>query len=152
LSNCTICGETLSWTISNTSIGYWNNQLKHGYIDLLKINRDTKHRIELPNLRGKKLCPNCASDIYFSQQFREALEQGKTQVTVQDLVQNTDGINRRVEMLINIGEKHGYSFKEHTHALIGNSGFGTSAISITMVFEKRTQTQEEIELINCQYY
>jgi hypothetical protein len=55
-------------------------------------------------------------------------------------------------MLINIGEKHGYSFKEHTHALIGTSGFGTNAISITAVFEKRTQTQEEIELISCQYY
>ncbi len=152
MGNCAKCGKELSWVICNTAVGYWNNQLRKGYLDLPKgLMGNTKHRMELPEFKGKKLCIDCATDIYFGQQFRDALKQGKRQVVIQDLVQSADGVGKHIELLSNVAEKYGYLFKQQTHTLTENYGFGASAISITMVFEKIITTINETNFINCSY-
>jgi len=149
---CAKCGKELSWVICNSSVGYWNNQLRRGYLDIAKtLMGSTKHRIELPELKGKKLCVDCAIDIYFGQQFKDALEQGKRQAVIQDLVQTADGIGKHVESVSNVAEKYGYLFKQETHTLSGNYGFGASAISMTMVFEKVVTTANETNFVSCKY-
>lgn len=61
--------------------------------------RNTKHAIQVPELKGKKLCIDCATDIYFGQQFEDTLDKGKRQVIIQDVVQSADGIGKHIELV-----------------------------------------------------
>ena len=148
LGNCALCRKKLNFFECQT---YWNHQLRKGYLDIAKaLIRNSKHAIQVPELKGKKLCIDCATEIYFGQQFKDALKQGKRQVIIQDVVQSADGIGKHIELVSQVAEKHDYLFKQETHTL-NNYGFGVGVISLTMVFEKVITTANETNFVNCKY-
>jgi hypothetical protein len=149
MGNCAKCGKELNFFECHN---YWNNQIKNkGYLDFAKIfMSNTKHCIQVPEFKGKNLCLDCATDIYFGQQFKDALQQSKRQVVVQDVVQSADGLSKHMESVSSVAEKYGYLFKQETHVL-GNYGFGARVITLTMVFEKAITTANETNFVKCDY-
>jgi len=147
MTNCAKCGKGLNFFECHT---YWNNQIKRkGYLDFAKVfMSNTKHCIQVPELKGKNLCLDCATNVYFGQQFKDALEQGRRQVIIQDVVQSADGISKHIESVQTAAEKYGYIFKQETH-VVSSYGFGSGVINLTMSFEKVIPTANETNFINC---
>jgi len=106
--------------------------------------------MQVPEFKGKTLCLDCASNLYFGRQFKGALEQGRRQAIIQDVVQSTDGISKHIEAVSTVAEKYGYIFKQETH-VPNNYGFGASIITLTMIFEKVTTTANETNFVSCQH-
>jgi hypothetical protein len=136
MGTCAKCGKNVSFFESHN---YWNNQLRrHGYIDFNKkfVNK-SENCVEVPELKGKQLCLDCAIGIYFGKRFKDASDENRSQVIVQDTVQTADGISKHIESISKVGLSYGYLFKQETHVL--TNYFGASLITLTMFFEKTQQ-------------
>jgi len=67
MGNCAKCGKELLW--NEEKMVFWNKQLKKGYIKWMAFGASYfGKKLEIPEYEGKKLCQNCAIDV-----FEEAL-------------------------------------------------------------------------------
>lgn len=63
MENCAKCGNELLW--NEKKMVFWNMQLRKGYIKWMVMGSPYfgKQR-EFPEYEGKKLCQNCAIDVF----------------------------------------------------------------------------------------
>ncbi len=63
MENCAKCGKELAW--NEQQLVFWNKQLKKGYIRwwVLGSSKFGKQK-KFPEYTGKKLCQNCAINVF----------------------------------------------------------------------------------------
>ena len=62
MENCAKCGKELLW--NEEKMVFWNKQLKKGYIKWLVLGTKFGKKREFPEYTGKKLCQDCAIDVF----------------------------------------------------------------------------------------
>ena len=126
---------------------FWNRQLQKGYIDMAKpLVGFSQGYKEIPEYKGKKLCKLCAYSVWFEEQFKDSLKEGRRQVIIVDLVQSADGVLKHIQSASQVAEKYGYIFKSESHSVVFGGG-----ISTMMFFEKVITTADETKFVNCRY-
>ena len=62
MGNCAKCGKELLW--NEEKMVFWNKQLKKGYIKWMVPGFNMGKKREFPEYTEKKLCQNCAIDVF----------------------------------------------------------------------------------------
>jgi DNA-directed RNA polymerase subunit RPC12/RpoP len=62
MENCAKCGKELLW--NEEKMVFWNKQLKKGYIKWMVPGFNMGKKRDFPEYTGKKLCQNCAIDVF----------------------------------------------------------------------------------------
>jgi predicted RNA-binding Zn-ribbon protein involved in translation (DUF1610 family) len=62
MENCAKCGKELLW--NEEKMVFWNKQLKKGYIKWMGLGLHFGKKKEFPQYMGKKLCQDCAIDVF----------------------------------------------------------------------------------------
>ena len=105
-----------------------------------------------PEFYGKFLCNSCTVDLQLSQgsdvpisekPFKDADEQGKRIVTINDLVLSPDGIGKHLKIHTEAAGKYGYSLINMTQ------NPDQFCIYMALVFEKKEITPTKF--VNCSY-
>jgi ssDNA-binding Zn-finger/Zn-ribbon topoisomerase 1 len=95
--------------------------------------------MEYPQYKNKMFCRQCAILILTESPFREATEQGKRTLVVQDMVWSLFADRgKSLTAYANAAQKFGYRLKEMQGGIL-------------MVFEKAITTKDETWFVNCQY-
>lgn len=138
MGNCAKCGKELSWLERN------------------KVQSQFAKRH--PEFNGEKLCFSCRNEIVkkeckahnaplyakqYGPSFEEALEEGRRIVVVKEAVFSPDGIGKHIDIISEVAEKYGYTFKSETH-------FPDSiGIACSFIFERIIPKANETNFINC---
>jgi hypothetical protein len=62
MENCAKCGKELAW--NEQKLVFWNKQLKNGYIKWMVIGPNFGKSRDFPEYKGKKLCQDCAINVF----------------------------------------------------------------------------------------
>jgi DNA-directed RNA polymerase subunit RPC12/RpoP len=62
MESCAKCGKELLW--HEEKMAFWNKQLKKGYIKWMVLGKDVGKKREFPEYTGKKLCQDCAINVF----------------------------------------------------------------------------------------
>ena len=107
-----------------------------------------------PEFYGKTLCVDCHTELDVSapqkevvtelkNPFRDADEQGKRIVTINDAVLSEDGIGKHLKLHTEAAEKYGYSLTNMTQTP------AQFCIYMSMIFEKKEM--KSTRFVNCSY-
>ncbi|MCL2642241.1 MAG: hypothetical protein FWD52_01810 [Candidatus Bathyarchaeota archaeon] len=76
MENCAKCGKELLW--NEKKMVFWNKQLQKGYIKWMVPGFQFGKKKEFPEYTGKKLCQDCAIDV-----FEKAMAQPPTTIPIE---------------------------------------------------------------------